>query len=346
MNKIQSIFKKKCPKCRKGDLFTQPFNWKQPLAMPDNCPVCGQKYEPEPGFYYGAMFLSYIGTAFLHLFIAGFQIIVLDISVNIAFLVLLVFVVLTYFETARLSRSLWINLMVKYNPIDQHGKSLMIIFLVSLSLFANGQANTLSADDFEKGIKQKEIQILDVRTIEEYNSGHISDALQANWNDKEEFSARIKALDKAKPVYVYCFGGGRSNAAMNFLNENGFATINNLKGGISGWQQANKPLLQEEVPAEQMTMQDYLNLIPKDKTVLVDVGAEWCPPCRKMKPILADLEAKGYTIIKIKGEIQTQLCKELNITSFPVFIVYKKGVEVERIQGAVEFSVLENAFGK
>ena len=133
---------------------------------------------------------------------------------------------------------------------------------------------------------------------------------------------------------------------MNFLHEDGFATINNLKGGINGWKQANKTIILEEVPAAQMTMQDYLNLIPKDKTVLVDVGAEWCPPCRKMKPILADLETKGYPVIKIKGEIQTQLCKELNITSFPAFIVYKKGVEVERIQGAVEFSVLENAFGK
>ncbi len=104
----------KCPKCRKGDLFIKPFNWKKPLNMPSNCEVCNQNFMPEPGFYYGAMFMSYIATGFLYLGIVGTLIMLLDFTVNQAFLALLVFVALTYFTTARLARSFWIHFMVSY----------------------------------------------------------------------------------------------------------------------------------------------------------------------------------------------------------------------------------------
>jgi uncharacterized protein (DUF983 family) len=114
MNILSSIVRYRCPKCRKGKIFKEPFNVKDPLAMPDNCAVCGQKTMPEPGFYYGAMFLSYIVTGFLYLGIVAVCILVFDLSVNIAFLVLIAFVALTYFKTARIARSLWLHLMVKY----------------------------------------------------------------------------------------------------------------------------------------------------------------------------------------------------------------------------------------
>lgn len=115
MNLLASIFKYRCPRCREGRLYQEPFQFSNPLNMVDRCEVCGQKTMPEPGFYYGAMFLSYIATGFLYLFIIGFCIIVLKWSVNQAFLLLIVFVLLTYFKTARLSRSVWIHLIVKFD---------------------------------------------------------------------------------------------------------------------------------------------------------------------------------------------------------------------------------------
>ncbi|MCB2407631.1 DUF983 domain-containing protein [Hymenobacter lucidus] len=49
----------RCPRCHEGPLFTYPALSTKFARMPDNCPVCGQAYEPEPGFYWGAMFVSY-----------------------------------------------------------------------------------------------------------------------------------------------------------------------------------------------------------------------------------------------------------------------------------------------
>ena len=114
MGKLSRIFNYKCPRCGKGEIFTQPFNIKDPLSMPEKCNRCELPMLPEPGYYYGAMFLSYIVTGWLYLAVIAFCIFVLNFSVEKSFLVLILFVVLTYFKTARLARALWLNVMVKY----------------------------------------------------------------------------------------------------------------------------------------------------------------------------------------------------------------------------------------
>ncbi len=84
--------------------------------MNESCEHCGQKFEPEPGFYYGAMFISYIlsgwifvGTALLLVFASGW-------SIEAAMGIVIVIAVVTFFKLLRLSRSLWIHLIVKYDP--------------------------------------------------------------------------------------------------------------------------------------------------------------------------------------------------------------------------------------
>lgn len=76
LKRLNALRKLKCPKCYKGDLFkcSNPYNFKRLTEMPEACPCCGQKTEPEPGFYYGAMFSSYIlcvGIFFINFIIFG-----------------------------------------------------------------------------------------------------------------------------------------------------------------------------------------------------------------------------------------------------------------------------------
>lgn len=115
-NPIVNAFMKKCPRCQEGDLFIKPFEISNPLNMPDHCPVCNQKYLPEPGFYYGAMFLSYIFSAFFFLGIVGICLMVFKMSANAAIGVMLQVAAATYFFFLRMSRSIWINLLIKYDP--------------------------------------------------------------------------------------------------------------------------------------------------------------------------------------------------------------------------------------
>lgn len=114
MNILKSALLYKCPQCGQSDLFVKPFNISKPVEMPDVCPICAQKFEPEPGFYYGAMFLSYIMTAFVFLGLVGLCIMVFKMSVNTSMAVVIIFAIATYLFWLRFARSLWLHLVVRY----------------------------------------------------------------------------------------------------------------------------------------------------------------------------------------------------------------------------------------
>lgn len=104
-----------CPKCRQTKMFKAPFKLDSPLAMNKICPHCGQDFEPEPGFYFGGMFLSYIMSGFLFLAIALTMVFGLGYSVNQAMFVVVLVGILLFFKILRFSRSLWIHMMVRYD---------------------------------------------------------------------------------------------------------------------------------------------------------------------------------------------------------------------------------------
>lgn len=213
------------------------------------------------------------------------------------------------------------------------------LLFFSLASCKGQQEAVTKADpnEFEKGIAAPGIQVLDVRTAGEFNSGHIKNALQANWNDQQQFNDRIQYVDKDKPVYVYCLAGGRSAAAADWMRQHGFKKVVELQGGINAWKNASKPL-EGNNPEPQMTMDQYLASIPKDKTVLVDFGAAWCPPCVKMAPVIDELAAQKdapFQVMKVDAGVHLDVMKALNIEPIPEFIIYKNGKEVWRKQGIV-----------
>ena len=114
----QSILQLKCPRCRVGDLFisNSHFNYKLLTKMPTHCPICNQNYLPEPGFYYGAMFVSYIMCSFWFLGFIAICMFVFKLSVNTSFALLMVMVAILFGWIFRISRSLWIHFNIKYQP--------------------------------------------------------------------------------------------------------------------------------------------------------------------------------------------------------------------------------------
>jgi len=81
----------------------------------------------------------------------------------------------------------------------------------------------------------KNVQLIDVRTMEEYEAGHIDDALNFNIIDSETFVKQIENLNKNEPVYLYCKMGGRSSRAADILKEKGFTKICDYSGGYNDW---------------------------------------------------------------------------------------------------------------
>lgn len=209
--------------------------------------------------------------------------------------------------------------------------------LIAFSISCTAQTKTsLSADEFEKSISGNDsLQILDVRTPGEYFSGHIKNALQADWNDKAEFKRRIGFVDKNKAVYVYCLAGGRSAAAAAKMRELGYEKVYELTGGINAWKAADKSL-EGKSTAEQMSLASFNETIKGSHTVLVDFGADWCPPCKTMVPILKSLQSNNtgkFTLLKVDGGNDQDILIEYKVTALPVFIIFKDGVQTWRKDG-------------
>ncbi len=219
-------------------------------------------------------------------------------------------------------------------------------FLLILFAF-NSAAQSVDANNFENGMAKKDVQILDVRTPAEFNQGHLANAMHANWNEKEEFMRRIEALDKNEPVYIYCLSGRRSAEAANLMREKGFTQVTELQGGINAWKQAGKRL-GAEVATGQISSTAYQDMLTSASLVLVDFGAEWCPPCRKMEPILQEIEKENPNVplIRIDAGSQTTLMKANNVFEMPTYILYKEGKEVWRASGLMEKSELSAAIKK
>lgn len=233
--------------------------------------------------------------------------------------------------------------LLYFNVFDM--KFLLLFLLVAVQYGCQGQsqkshqpqATNISVEEFRAGIAKGNIQILDVRTRDEYNSGHIAGSFLADWTRPDEFSERIKSLDINKPVYTYCLSGARSQAAAAQLRAAGFKEVYNLAGGVVAWSRALMPL--EGVQrTPQITKEEFMARIPADQTVLVDIGAVWCPPCKKMEPVVKDLvqsNGDAFTLVQIDGGVQEVLAQQLGVHSFPTFLIYKKGKEVWRKEGII-----------
>jgi rhodanese-related sulfurtransferase len=226
----------------------------------------------------------------------------------------------------------------------------MITALAVLLLVANivsAQAG-ISTTAFQQKMNSPQVQVLDVRTAGEYQAGHLKNALQADWTNQAEFAKRVKYLDKDRPVIVYCASGMRSALAANWLMANGFKEVQNMQGGLNIWKVEGKPV---EAPAnvKQMTLDEYNAGIKTGSLVLVDIGAQWCPPCKKMEPVLAQLQKEmpnTFSLLKVDGGNDIDVMKELKATDIPVFIIYKNGKETWRQQGIVELSELRKQLKK
>jgi uncharacterized protein (DUF983 family) len=113
-----SILTFKCPRCHKGSLFTDPnpFHFKNVTKMPEKCPCCGQRTELEPGFYYGAMYVSYGLSVALFLF--NFFVLYITLHIpGIWFLILNTLLLLILWPIIfRLARVVYIHLFVKFDP--------------------------------------------------------------------------------------------------------------------------------------------------------------------------------------------------------------------------------------
>lgn len=118
----------------------------------------------------------------------------------------------------------------------------MIIFSLALLIVATGctedstkgEIKLITVEEMQTLIDQKDVQLVDVRTVLEYQEGHIRNSQNIDFNSPT-FDQDISKLDKTKPVILYCKAGGRSSKCAKKLQKAGFIKIFDLEGGITQW---------------------------------------------------------------------------------------------------------------
>lgn len=113
-----SVIKLKCPKCHEGDLFINKnaFKYKGFFDMPDNCTRCNQDFQIEPGFYYGAMYSSYAITIVINASVFLVLNLLFEYDLGLFLIVDFLILLVTMPYVFKVSRAIWLSIMVKYNP--------------------------------------------------------------------------------------------------------------------------------------------------------------------------------------------------------------------------------------
>lgn len=205
---------------------------------------------------------------------------------------------------------------------------LLMAFLFAIAGFSqNKNVFTLQIDSFYAKIKeQKNPQIIDARSPEEFAINHINGAVNFNL-ETVNYAQYVAKLDKSKPVFIYSIGAGRSGQLANELLKNGFSEVHDLEGGIAAWIGSGKPIFFNS--KSKLSLEEYQKIIADNKAVLVDIGSRYCGACKKVKPILETIKTQygeNLKIVEIDLEDNPQIIADLKtVKVFPTLILYQKG---------------------
>jgi thioredoxin 1 len=230
----------------------------------------------------------------------------------------------------------------------------LVLIGLWLSTFTTSRAQTeikLSPDEFEKALTaQTGYQLVDVRTKEEFAKDHLKNSLNINVKGND-FDKLLTYLDKSKPTYVYCLSGGRSAVAAEKMRTQGFTKVYELDGGILKWNSTNKPVEKSDQIKKQpgLSTEAFGKLLESDKLVLVDFGAKWCSPCKKMAPILEKFASdfnQQVKLVKIDVDENQELTKSQQVTELPTLFLYKGKKIVWQQTGFMDEAGLKQVFEK
>ena len=116
--KFYSIFRNKCPRCQTGNFFTvnNPYNLRQFDHMNEQCSCCGERFVREPGYYTGALYVSYAYyVALIVSCFIGFEVL-MDMDMTYFLVILVSLIILLTPPVFRLARLTWINFFVSFDP--------------------------------------------------------------------------------------------------------------------------------------------------------------------------------------------------------------------------------------
>lgn len=107
----------RCPRCHEGEFYkSHPYDLSKVGDLHEHCSECGLKYEKEPGFYYGAMYVAYaLGVAIFVALWTSFNLFMPSVSVGFQILVIVLAMIFSGPYIYALSKIIWAKLFISYD---------------------------------------------------------------------------------------------------------------------------------------------------------------------------------------------------------------------------------------
>lgn len=133
------------------------------------------------------------------------------------------------------------NKMVKALLIGLSTLAIIVFAVFVFNFDSNSSAmnfqpfSHLSPTEFNQAVASNKYKLIDVRTTEEYNVGHLKGASQSDYYQTQEFSNYLDKLNKKDRYLIYCRTGHRSGSALKIMQDKGFSYAYDLAGGYNSW---------------------------------------------------------------------------------------------------------------
>jgi thioredoxin 1 len=220
---------------------------------------------------------------------------------------------------------------------------LFLLLIFGFIVTASTAQTVLETETFEMKMQAlNNEQLVDVRTASEFSKSYIAGALNIDINGAR-FEEQVAALDKNKPVMVYCLSGARSAKAASYMLKQGFREVYHLQGGMLKWNASRKPVVAIKSAKGGLSKQEFDALTKKESLVLVDFHARWCAPCIKMAPALDSIrsETANFELVKVNVDENADLVREMNVNDLPRLFLFKNGKQVWSHAGMLRKAAIE-----
>ena len=89
-------------------------------------------------------------------------------------------------------------------------------------------------------------------------------------------------------------------------------------------------------------------VLKSDKKVLADFNADWCGPCKMLRPIIDEIaeEKENIKVVSINIDNEDELAEKYNVSSIPCLVVFENGEETRRSIGFIPKEEIENIIGE
>jgi thioredoxin 1 len=230
-------------------------------------------------------------------------------------------------------------------------KKIVFFVLTYVSIHQVKAQNFIKAlppDDFSMLIQgNKKLQLIDLRTAEEYENAHIKKSFHLDLGREDADSYIDRVYNKSETLFIYCQTGYKSLQSASYFQELGFNRIYVLEGGFENWTNKSKPYTGSSIyrkPLAYLSESNFLEQIKSNRYVLVDFYATWCGPCKKMAPVLekVDKELPQLSLVKIDADKHLTLTEKYEIEEIPTLILFKNGKQVWRQTGIIEESEIKS----